>query len=63
MQHAKVKAVFVSFETLRKPKDADIFVPAWKMEGRRWQSEVLGHLKAEPGQRTWHLFWREIFIG
>lgn len=53
MQHAKVKTILVSFETLRKPKNVDRIVPAWSLEGREWQSEVLGLLKkAEPGQRT-----------
>lgn len=51
MQNTKVKTIFVSFETLKKPKNVDVFVPAWSLGAKMWQNEVVGHLKAEPGQR------------
>lgn len=44
--------MFVSFETLRKPKIVDVFVPAWSLEKRKWQSEIVGKLEDEPSQST-----------
>lgn len=46
-----MKTVFVSFETLRKPKGVDVFVPAWSMEAREWRAAVVGALKGEGGRR------------
>ncbi|KAK5676730.1 hypothetical protein LTS10_010493 [Elasticomyces elasticus] len=55
MRRAKapnVNIVFVSFETLRRPKHADIIVPAWKLSLQAWQKEVTEALKGRQGQRN-----------
>ncbi|KAK1026207.1 hypothetical protein LTS16_022536 [Friedmanniomyces endolithicus] len=49
---ANVHVVFVSFETLRKPRDADIFISAWYLTLPAWQKEVADALKGRQGQTT-----------
>ncbi|CAK4032636.1 Elongator complex 5 [Lecanosticta acicola] len=53
---SKVKVIFVSFETLRKPRDADVFIDAWKQSLQAWQKEVINHVKNEPTQRKLLIF-------
>ncbi|KAK4550520.1 hypothetical protein LTR36_000099 [Oleoguttula mirabilis] len=53
---ANVQIVFVSFETLRKPRDVDTFIPAWSQSLQAWQKEVASALKAQPGQRKLLIF-------
>ena len=45
-----MKVIFVSFETLRKPRTADVFIEAWRQSLQAWQKEVVNHLRAEPTQ-------------
>ncbi|KAK0861250.1 hypothetical protein LTR02_017130 [Friedmanniomyces endolithicus] len=47
---ANVHVVFVSFETLRKPRDADVFISAWNLTLPAWQKEVADALKEQQGQ-------------
>ena len=49
-QASKAQIIFVSFETLRKPRDVDVFIPAWSQDLPDWQKEVTNHLKSEPTQ-------------
>lgn len=49
-QTSNTQVIFVSFETLRKPSNAAIFVEAWKQSLPAWQKEVVVHLKTEPTQ-------------
>ncbi|KAK1813352.1 hypothetical protein LTR12_012276 [Friedmanniomyces endolithicus] len=51
---ADVHVVFVSFETLRKPRDADIFISAWYLTLPAWQKEVADALKGRQGQTIYH---------
>ncbi|KAM3423271.1 hypothetical protein BST61_g712 [Cercospora zeina] len=53
---SKVQVVFVSFETLRKPRDANVFVQAWSQSLQAWQKEVIAHLKTEPTQKKMLVF-------
>ncbi|KAK5137041.1 hypothetical protein LTR08_001050 [Meristemomyces frigidus] len=43
---ANVQVIFVAFETLRRPRGVDAFVPAWKLPLQSWQNEVTAALKA-----------------
>ena len=45
-----MQTVYVSFETVKAPKDADAVVSAWSQDTRGWQKEVADHLKADAGQ-------------
>ncbi|KJX98702.1 killer toxin sensitivity protein [Zymoseptoria brevis] len=59
MKRAKssnTKVILVSWETLRKPRDADVVVKAWKQSLREWQNEIASHLKAEPEQKKLIVF-------
>lgn len=51
-QAAKVQVIFVSFETLRNVRKAEVFISAWSQSPTEWQREVTGHLKNEPTQRA-----------
>ncbi|TKA68760.1 hypothetical protein B0A55_07410 [Friedmanniomyces simplex] len=53
---ASVHVVFVSFETLRKPRDADTFISACKLNLQAWQKEVIEALKGRQGQRSLLVF-------
>lgn len=46
-----MKSILVSFETLKKPKNVDVFVPAWSLGEKKWQSEVMSHLRSDSSQR------------
>jgi elongator complex protein 5 len=46
---AKTEVIFVSFETLKKPKDVGIFVKAWETGVQQAQKEV-GALIAKATQ-------------
>jgi hypothetical protein len=52
-QVAKVQVVYVSFETLKNVRNADIFVSAWSQTTQEWQREVTGYLKNEPALRMY----------
>lgn len=54
MQAAKIKTLFVSFETLRAPPGIDIFIPTWKdgLEESDWQRDLASHTKPPQTQRT-----------
>ncbi|SMR46844.1 unnamed protein product [Zymoseptoria tritici ST99CH_1E4] len=59
MKRAKssnTKVILVSWETLRKPRDADVVVKAWKQSLREWQTEIASHLKADPEQKKLIVF-------
>ncbi|SMR48053.1 unnamed protein product [Zymoseptoria tritici ST99CH_3D1] len=59
MKRAKssnTKVILVSWETLRKPRDADVVVRAWKQSLREWQTEIASHLKADPEQKKLIVF-------
>ncbi|KAK4631575.1 Elongator complex protein 5 [Fulvia fulva] len=49
---SKVQVIFVSFETLRKPRGADVFIEAWKQKLSAWQRDVVQCLKNEPSQKN-----------
>lgn len=49
-QASKIKVIFVSFETLRRPRTADVFIEAWRQSLQSWQTEVVNHLRAEATQ-------------
>jgi elongator complex protein 5 len=49
LQAAKTEVIFVSFETLRKPKDVGVFVKAWETGVQQAQKEV-GALIAKATQ-------------
>lgn len=51
VQASKTRTIFVSFETLKAPRNVDSFVAAWNQSLQSWQSEVLCHLKADLSQR------------
>ncbi|GIZ46100.1 hypothetical protein CKM354_000923900 [Cercospora kikuchii] len=53
---SKVQVIFVSFETLRRPRLADAFVKAWSQSVQAWQKEVVTHLKNEPAQKKLLVF-------
>ncbi|KAK0892000.1 hypothetical protein LTS16_023348 [Friedmanniomyces endolithicus] len=53
---ANVHVVFVSFETLRKPRDADVFISAWNLTLPAWQKEVADALKEQQGQISLLIF-------
>jgi elongator complex protein 5 len=48
-----VRIIFVSFETLRKPAAADVFVEAWSQNLQTWQRAVVNCARADPTQSTW----------
>ncbi|GAB1725819.1 hypothetical protein NU195Hw_g2544t1 [Hortaea werneckii] len=48
---ANVQTIFVSFETLRKPRDVDSFICAWNQPGPSWQKEVANTIRSQPTQR------------
>ncbi|KAK3684659.1 hypothetical protein LTR37_020060 [Vermiconidia calcicola] len=48
---SNVKTIFVSFETLRKPRAVDLFVSAWSQSLQAWQKEVMSLTKAHSSQR------------
>lgn len=50
LQTSKIKVIFVSFETLRQPRTADVFIEAWRQSLQSWQTEVVNHLRAEATQ-------------
>lgn len=50
LQASKVQVIFVSFETLRKPRGVDVFVEAWKQSLQAWQKAVVGCLKGDQSQ-------------
>ena len=50
-QAAKVKVIFLSFETLQRPQNVDVFIPAWNQSLQTWQREVATHTKPVPNQR------------
>ena len=52
-QAAKVKVIFLSFETLQRPQNVDIFIPAWSQSLQTWQREVATHTKPAPNQSKW----------
>ncbi|KAK1055729.1 hypothetical protein LTR74_015440 [Friedmanniomyces endolithicus] len=52
---ANVHAIFVSFETLRKPRDADVFISAWNLTLLAWQKEVADALKGRQSPTIYHL--------
>ncbi|KAK0930900.1 hypothetical protein LTR29_016613 [Friedmanniomyces endolithicus] len=52
---ADIHVVFVSFETLRKPRDADVFISAWNLTQPAWQKEVADALKGQQGRTIYHL--------
>ena len=51
-QAAKVKVIFVSFETLQRPQNVDVFIPAWNQSLQTWQRQVATHTKPVPNQST-----------
>ncbi|KAK0932786.1 hypothetical protein LTR29_015638 [Friedmanniomyces endolithicus] len=53
---ANVHVVFVSFETLRKPRDADVFISAWNVTLLAWQKQVSDAMKGQQGQTTLLVF-------
>ncbi|KAM0714081.1 hypothetical protein Q7P37_011045 [Cladosporium fusiforme] len=53
---AKVKVVFLSFETLQQPQNVDTFIPAWNKTPQIWQREVAEQTKPTPNQSTQILF-------
>ncbi|KAK0249651.1 hypothetical protein LTS09_015223 [Friedmanniomyces endolithicus] len=52
---ANVHVGFVSFETLRKPRDADVFISAWNVTLLAWQKQVSDAMKGQQGQTVYHL--------
>ncbi|TKA38954.1 hypothetical protein B0A54_10003 [Friedmanniomyces endolithicus] len=53
---ANVHVGFVSFETLRKPRDADVFISAWNVTLLAWQKQVSDAMKGQQGQTTLLVF-------
>ncbi|KAF2207003.1 hypothetical protein CERZMDRAFT_51977 [Cercospora zeae-maydis SCOH1-5] len=53
---SKIKVIFVSFETLRKPRHADVFIEVWSPSLRAWQKEVINHLQTETTQKKLLVF-------
>ncbi|KAK4506193.1 hypothetical protein PRZ48_004158 [Zasmidium cellare] len=53
---SKVRVIFVSFETLRKPQGVDVFVEAWKQSLQAWQKEVVDCLKVDQSQKKLLIF-------
>ncbi|EME47182.1 hypothetical protein DOTSEDRAFT_166018 [Dothistroma septosporum NZE10] len=53
---SRVQVIFVSFETLRKPESADVFIEAWKQNLSTWQMEIVQCLKNDPSQRKLLIF-------
>lgn len=53
---SKIKVIFVSFETLRRPRTADVFIEAWRQSLQSWQTEVVNHLRAEATQKKLLVF-------
>lgn len=51
VQVAKVKTVFVAFETLKAPKGVAEFIEAWGLPDERWTKAVAALLKKEPSRR------------
>lgn len=49
-QSAKVKVIFLSFETIRSPPNVDLFIPAWQQSLSAWQREVTQQTKPVPNQ-------------
>lgn len=49
---AKTTTIFVSFETVKKPRNVDVFIAAWDPEGPAWEKEVMSSLKTDATQRT-----------
>ena len=50
LQIVGVHVVFVSFETLRKPRDVDTFIQAWSQSLQVWQRDVGAALRGQTGQ-------------
>ncbi|KAL1306394.1 hypothetical protein AAFC00_005101 [Neodothiora populina] len=53
---ARNQVIFVSYQTLRKPRGADIFVPAWREGFATVQRQIVAHLSASPTQRKVVIF-------
>ncbi|KAI5368048.1 Putative elongator complex protein [Septoria linicola] len=53
---AKVQVIFVSFQTLRKPRGVDVFIPGWKQNLHSWQKEVVNHFRTEASQKKLLIF-------
>lgn len=51
----------MSFETLRKPRGADVFIEAWKQKLSAWQRDVVQCLKNEPSQSRNSLVFIRIY--
>lgn len=47
---ARVEVVFVSFETLKKPRNVDHFVSAWSQSLQAWQKEISLHTRTTSGK-------------
>jgi len=45
-----VQVIFVSFETLEKPDNVDVFISAWRQSLQAWQKEVASHARIAVGQ-------------
>ena len=57
-----MKVIFLSFETLQRPKDVDTFITAWDQSPQTWQREVATHTKPVPNQSTYHTLHLSIAI-
>jgi len=48
---SKVETIFVSFETLQKPSNVEVFVPAWKEPFAIVQSAIASNLNNKSGSQ------------
>lgn len=59
-QAAKNEVIFVSFETLRRPRNVNVFIPAWKENFTAVQKQIAGHVggKTSTQRKAMHTLSR-----
>lgn len=60
MKTAKNQIIFISFETLRKPRNVDLFIPAWQeADFAVIQKQILAQLSSSgsiPPQQRMYMY-------